>query len=268
MSETPHIPFGGAQDINRAYSTKRDNDTFKTPSITLYDVDYAVMYFLREVIKLQVEQNGRIIEVPLAYGTGELWSQIQARGFMRDKEGKLLVPYAVITRTSMAEDERFKRMDTNYGPDPLQVYLATGRDSRTFNDIHSQHSFTYNTNPEKHVYISVIPEFYVLEYELILYASYMEQLNQMIQDIIVTSNFVWGDSYKFRTVVGDASFETINPTSGERIVKATIGLTTDCRLQNEFELKRSTITKAFSPKRVIFSNERSSFDARIVDKIP
>lgn len=268
MSETPSIPFREEQETNRAYSTRRDDDTFKTPSITLYDVDYAIMYFLREVIKLQVEQNGRIIEVPLAYGTGELWSQIQARGFMRDKEGKLLVPYAVITRTSMSEDERFKRMDTNYGPAPLQVYMTYGTDSRTFDNIFDQTRLTYNSKFGSHVYVSVVPEFYVLEYELILYASYMEQLNQMVQDIIVTSHFVWGDSYKFRTVVGDASFETINPTGGERLVKATIGLTTDCRLQNEFELKRSTITKAFSPKKIIFSNERSSFDARIVDEIP
>lgn len=269
MSETPQIPFDTSQQqVNRAYEVRRDDDTFKTPSITLYDVDYAIMYYLRERIGLKVEQNARMIDVPLVYGTGELWNQVEAKGYMRDREGKLLVPYAVITRTSMAEDDRFRRMDTNYGPAPLQIYIKNDGDGRSFENRVDLHRLTYNSKPAETYYVSVIPEFYVLEYELVLYTSFMEQLNTLVQDIIVTSHFVWGDSYQFRTVVGDVNFETINPSSGERLVKATIPLTVDARLQNEFELRKSTIQKAHSIKRVVFRSERSSFDIHAVDRFP
>lgn len=268
MSETPRIPFADSPEVNRAYEVRRDDDTFKTPSITIYDVDYAIMYYLREKIGLKVDQNGRMVDVPLIYGTGELWSQIQDRGYMRDKEGKLMVPYAVISRTSMTEDERFRRMDTNYGPLPLQIRIEYDGEARGFENRYDLYSRTDNSEPAQTYYVSVIPEFYVVEYELVMLTSYMEQLNQMVQDIIVTSHFVWGDSYKFRTVVGDISFETVNPSGGERLVKGTTTLTVDCRLQNEFELKKSTIQKAYSIKRVVFNTERSSFDLRAVDQFP
>lgn len=268
MSQTPNIPFDDSPEVNRAYEIRRDDDTFKTPSITIYDVDYAIMYYLREKIGLKVDQNGRMVDVPLIYGTGELWSQIQDRGYMRDKEGKLMVPYAIISRTSMAEDDRFRRMDTNYGPLPLQISIRYDGEARSFENRYDLHNRTYNSQPSETYYISVIPEFYVVEYELILLTSYMEQLNQLVQDIIVTSQFVWGDSYKFRTVVGDISFETVNPSGAERLVKGTIPLTVDCRLQNEFELKRSTIQKMYTPKRIVFKTEQSSFDFHTVTDFP
>lgn len=275
MSEIPKIDFDRVTPPNRAYEMRRDDDNFKTPSITIYDVDYAVMYFLRNTIGLRVEQGGRMVDVPLIYGSGELWHQVQTYGYARDKNGKTLAPYAVINRTGMTEDERFKRVDTNYGAPLLQVYIGQTdntktrpRDSRTFENQRDLHNRTYNSNPAFDYYISVMPEFYVFEYELVLYANFMEQLNTMVQDIIVTSHFVWGDSYKFRTVVGDVSFETLNSSDGERLAKASLTLTTDARLQNEFELRRSTIQKAFSIKRVVFKTERSSFDANVVSQFP
>ena len=50
---------------NRSNDTRRDNDSFKTPSITLYDIDYAILYFLKEKINFQIEENGRMINVPV-----------------------------------------------------------------------------------------------------------------------------------------------------------------------------------------------------------
>ena len=268
MSENPEIPFGNQNPINRANEVRRDDDTFKTPSITLYDVDYAIMYYLKEVIRLQVEQNSRMIDVPLVYGTGELWDQIQGKGYMRDREGKILVPYAVITRTGMAEDDRFRRMDTNFGPDPLQVYLVNPNQGRSFENRYDLHRETTNSKFADTIYVSVIPEFYVLEYELVLYTRFTEQMNALAEAIIPASQFVWGDSYMFRTVVGDFNFETISPGAEERLVKATVSLTVDARLQGEFELKQSTIRKRYGIKKVVFPTERSSFDFNVTDTFP
>lgn len=268
MPDNPNIPFSSNNaPINRAYETRRDNDTFKTPSITLYDIDYAIMHFLRNEIDLQVDQNEVMIDVPIVYASGEIWSQIQGRGYMRDRQGKVLAPYGVIRRLSMSEDERFKKLDVNIAPVDSNI-LIRPINERNFENIRDRHNELQNSNFSDEFYISVVPEFYVLEYELILYTHLIEQMNNLVQSIIPTSNFVWGDSWKFRTRVGDVSFDTINPTDSERLVQATIPLSVDGRLQQEFELRKSTIQKAHSIKRLVFRTDQSSFDINAVTNFP
>jgi hypothetical protein len=265
MAENPNLSLTGVDPpFNRAYETRRDNDTFRTPAITLYDVDYAVMHYLKNTINAQVEQNDSMIDVPIVYASAEIWNQIQARGYMRDKQGKILAPYGTIRRISMAEDERFKKLDVNYG----SATISINPKERNFENIRDQHATLSNSKFADEYYISVLPEFYIIEYELILFSYYIEQMNSIVQDIIPTSNFSWGDSFKFKTRVGDINFDTINPTTTERLVKATTTLTVDARLQSEFELRKSTIQKAYTTKRIVFRTEQSSFDINAVDRFP
>ena len=267
MADNPNIPLTSQNgDFNRAYEVRRDNDTFRTPSITIYDVDYAIMYYLKNVIDLQVEQNEYMVDVPIVYASAEIWSQIQGRGYLRDKQGKLLAPYGVIRRISMSEDDRFKKVDVNKAPDGSNLIIRPKE--RNFENIRDQHKKTQNSDFSEEYYVSVMPEFYKVEYELMFFSYYIEQMNKIVQDIIPTSNFVWGDAYKFRTMVGDISFDNINPSNSERLVTATLPLSVDARLQSEFELRKSTIQKAYSVKRVVFRTEHSSFDINAVDKFP
>ena len=267
MAENPNIPFTYSEDpLNRAYETRRDNDTFRTPAITLYDIDYAILYYLKNEINTQIEQNEEIIDVPIVYASAEIWSQLQGKGYLRDKQGKILAPYGVIRRTSMSEDDRFKKLDVNNAP--VGSNLIISPKYRNFENIRDKHRSTQNSNFADEYYISVMPEFYRIEYELTFFTYYIEQMNKIVQDIIPTSNFVWGDSYKFRTLVGDVSFEDINPSNSERLVKCSMPLTVDGRLQSEFELRKSTIQKAYSIKRVVFRTEHSSFDINAVENFP
>jgi hypothetical protein len=271
MSQNKEIPFSATdfnlnRDINRAREVRRDDDTFRTPAISIYDVDYAIMYYLKNVIDLQVEQNESMVDVPIVYASAEIWSQIQGRGYLRDKQGKILAPYGVIKRLSMSEDDRFKKLDVNYPVEGSNLLIRPKE--RNFENIRDQHSKTTNSNFSEEFYISVMPEFYKVEYELVFFSYYIEQMNNIVQNIIPASNFVWGDSYKFRTFVGGISFDNINPSNSERLVKSTIPLTVDARLQSEFELRKSTIRKAYSVKRIVFRTEQSSFDINAVDKFP
>jgi hypothetical protein len=271
MSKNKKIPFSATdfnlnRDINRAREVRRDDDTFRTPAISIYDVDYAIMYYLKNVIDLQVEQNESMVDVPIVYASAEIWSQIQGRGYLRDKQGKILAPYGVIKRTSMSEDDRFRKLDVNYPVEGSNLLIRPKE--RNFENIRDQHSKTTNSKFSDEFYISVMPEFYKVEYELVFFSYYIEQMNNIVQNIIPASNFVWGDSYKFRTYVGDITFDNINPSNSERLVKSIIPLTVDARLQSEYELRKSTIRKAYSVKRIVFRTEHSSFDINAVDKFP
>lgn len=262
MSTDKTIPLAGQLKENRAFDTKRDDDTFRTPAISIYDVDYAIHYYLNKVIRPQIQENERMVDVPIMFASGEMWAQVQKRGYMRDKQGKLLLPFGVLRRTSMMEDDRFIKLDVNNTP-PGHNLSIRQRVEQNFDNIRDRHSQTTNSKPNEEYYISVMPEFYRVEYDLVLYTAYTDQMNKIILDIIPTSNFVWGDSYKFRTKVNEFSFETISPSNSERLVKAISTLSVDARLQNEYELRKSTIQKAFTTKRVVFRTERSSFDFHI-----
>ena len=47
---------------NRALDTRRDDDTFVVPSITPYDIDYAILAYIKEVIKPQVIEDGKLTD--------------------------------------------------------------------------------------------------------------------------------------------------------------------------------------------------------------
>lgn len=267
MAENPNIPLTfSEQNINRAYETRRDTDVFKTPAITIYDVDYAIMYFLKNKIELEVEQNEAMIPVPVVYASAEIWAQIQGKGYMRDKQGKILAPYGVIRRTSMAEDERFKKLEVNNPPTKSNIYINPV--IRNFENFRDRHQELSNSNFSEQFFLSVVPEFYKVEYELIFYTNYIEQMNKLVEQIIPASNFVWGDSWKFRTYVGQVSFDTVNPSNSERLVQCNMPLTVDARLQAEFELRKSTVQKNHSIKRIVFRTDRSSFDINAVTNFP
>lgn len=259
------IKYRNNEEHNRAYDKRRDNDTIKTPSISIYDVDYAILYWLREKIAFQVPENGNMIDVPIVYANGETWSQIQAHGYLRDSQNQLLTPYGTLRRVTMTEDERFKKLDINRGSYGSSYKIIPNPDYRNFENQRNPHAQTTNTRISNQYFIQVMPEYYIVEYELLFWTTLVEQMNTILQDLIPTSNFAWGDSYKFRSSVGSISHETVNAPDSQRLVRATIPITVDARLINEFELKKSTVEKAFTLKRLVIRNERSSFDAIPLD---
>ena len=81
----------GQPEINRAEQVSMKDDTKnKTFSIGLEDIDAALLYYLKDVIKPTVMQNSKQIEVPVIYGSPERWKSMQADGFYRDKNGKTM----------------------------------------------------------------------------------------------------------------------------------------------------------------------------------
>ena len=49
--------FTRNSELNRANEVRRDNDIIKTPKVTIEDVDFAVISFIRDVIKPNIIEN-------------------------------------------------------------------------------------------------------------------------------------------------------------------------------------------------------------------
>ncbi len=237
---------------NRAYDTRRDTDSFKTPSITLYDIDYAILYFLKERINFQIEENGRMISVPVIYAGGETWSQIQRHGYLRDKTRKILTPIIVLRRANLIEDDRFPQLDirgTN-GANSLII-----RPNRQITDRYDRYQETDNSKKNFEFYATVLPTMIKVTYEVYIWTELQTQLNSIVEKMIPQNRLIWGDSYQFTTKVGDVTFDTMNDTGNDRIIRASLQLEVDGRLQEEYELFQSDVVKAHSIKRFVFENE-------------
>lgn len=250
-------------DRNRANDTRRDNDSFKTPAITLYDIDYSILHFLKEQMNFQIEENGKKIPVPVLYAGGETWTQIQRHGYLRDKTRKILTPIIVLKRSSMAADDRFSWLDARAAgfrnsiifspytsPNPVPLFP-----DRQQSDQYDQFSETTNSRKNQTYYMSVIPEFVKITYDVYIWTELVTQMNSIVEKLRPQDRLVWGDQFQFVTKVSEMTFEHMNDTGQDRIVRCQLSLEVDGRLQEEYELFESNITKAHSIKRFVFENE-------------
>ena len=73
---------------------------------------------------------------------------------------------------------------------------------------------------------------------------------------------------KFNTYISDYTFETLNASSEDRIVRATLPLLCKATLLMPDELKRSTIQKKYSIKRVHFGTEFETDNTNTNDPPP
>ena len=251
--------------LNRANEIRRDTDIVKTPKITIEDVDFAIISFLRDVIKPQIVENGQIIDVPIMYANGEKWAQVQARGFMRDRKGKIMTPVISIRRVSMTERDALKSLGVNQNPAGNNFVFQNKNTKENRYDRFSVLNRNQAVRKKQEYYLAPVPEFVDVAYEFLLWTEYTEQMNSLVEQIMPTNGFAYGTTFKFPTFLQDVSFETTNATGEDRIVRATIPATVKGTLVMPFEIRRSNLEKAFSVKKIIFGNEQDGFDVNVSD---
>ena len=242
---------------NRAHQIRRDDDIIKTPKCTIEDVDWAIMSYLQETIKPVITENGQTIDIPIMWANGEKWAQVQAKGYMRDRKGKIMTPLISIRRNSITERDTLKKLDVNKNPSGNSQLLQN-----KFSTVnrYSRFSVIRGIQPTKEFYVTSVPEFVDVTYELLLWTEYTEQMNAVIEQIMPTGGFAWGTTWKFQTNIGNYTFETMNNTGEDRVVRATLPLTTKATLMMEDELRKSTVQKNYSVKRVSFKSETEAFN--------
>ena len=166
-----------------------------------------LMWYLRNQIHPQVLENGQTIDVPLLYANGEKWSQIQKHGYLRDVKGKLMTPLMTLKRSNIIERDTLKKLDVNLNPAGNAMLM---KNKYTLTNKYDRFSVLQGVKPVEEVYISSVPEFVDVTYELLIWTEYMEQLNSVIEQIMPTAGFAWGETWKFNTFIADYTFETIN----------------------------------------------------------
>jgi archaellum component FlaF (FlaF/FlaG flagellin family) len=243
-------------ELNRAQQVRRDDDVIRTPRRTLYDIDFAIKWYIENVIQPQVTHNKELIRVPVIFANGEKWDNVRKLGYLRDEKGMLQSPIIVLKRNTMQERDQMKKLDINRplnGPMPgNQVVYRTKYNRR---NTYEQQLFPIPTDQgeSNELYLINIPEYVDVEYDMMLWTDFTTQMNELVEQLMPYGGFAWGNEENaYQTLMRAYSFETVNTVGEDRLVRATTQLTVKGNLLAEQEIRMSTLQKAYSIKKVRF----------------
>ena len=247
--------------LNRGYLYTRTDDDIKNPSVTLMDIDSAIMFYFENVIKPSVEDNGENIKVPIMYSSPERWKAIQRDGFMRDKKRQVITPVITYRRTSIEKDDMVPqdKLDAN---DPHLFYTF----EKKFSDLNRYDNFSTQIGllPQREYYNVAFPDYVTLNYDFIIWTTYIEQMNKIVERVVYSDGAYWGDPDKlrFRTRI-DSFTDATEVSDVERLVRTNFTVTLRGYLLPESNFEhRATTQKFLSPKKVVFGTETDA----VVDK--
>jgi len=251
----PSTTEGFTPDIrlNRAEQVRRDDDVIKSNRRSIYDIDYAMKAFIDKEVQPQIIDNDIIVPVPVIFANGEKWDNVRRLGYLRDEKGMLQSPMIMLKRNSFSERDSYKTLDVNRNPSSnymihRNAYNSRNRyEDRLFPFPIAQHA------PSLPIYVVDIPKYITVEYDMMIWCDFSTQLNELVNQIFTYNRFNWGvGDNRYHTTLGTVSFETINTVGEDRLVRASIPMTVLGTLQNEHELRTSSIKKMYSIKKLTF----------------
>ena len=259
IGENPNKPANENElqsgiDFNRAEKVSFKDDTTKVQTIGIQDIDEAIMYYFKEVIKPSVMQNNKRINVPVIYGAPERWKSVGKDGFFRDKNGAIMYPLIMFKRSRVEKNRDISRkLDAN-NPN-IYSFTQKNYSSRNF---YSNFDVLNNRVPQQTRYAIVMPDYIKLEYDCVVQTYYLEQLNKIVEDINYASYSYWGEEnrFKFNAAIDRFDIDTELDKSKERAVKATFSLEMNGYLIPDNIQKDTSAVKKYNNKsQVIISSE-------------
>jgi hypothetical protein len=253
MAREKPIPRSKRKLLNRGLLRSRNDDNVQNFSVGLMDIDSTIMYYFNNVIKPKVEENGEVVKVPIMYSNPERWSIVQKRGYLLDNKKQLLVPLIAFKRSSIEKDTNLT-VDKLNPKDPKLFY--TFQKQYSAKNRYDKFAVQQGLNKTKELYSVAVPDYVKLTYEFIIWTSYMEQMNKLIEQVIYSEGSYWGEDgkFKFRTQIDsytDASEVSVNT---ERLIKTNFSVTLNGYLIPEEFNNVVTTQKQLTPKRIVIND--------------
>jgi hypothetical protein len=241
---------------NRALNTTRKTDKIKDITIGLEDIDQALKYYFENIIKPTVIQDGNRMNVPIMYGSPERWKSIQADGYYRDTNGKLVLPLIMYKRSGIEKNRSLgNKIDGN-----LASLFQTFETRYNQRNQYDKFSILNNRIPSKQYYVSVVPDYVTITYDCVILTNYVEQNNKLIEAIEYASDSYWGDAnrWQFRTSLDSFGVTNTINTGEDRVSSTTVSLKVNGYLiADSINQHLSDTNMHFSPAQIIFTMETS-----------
>lgn len=222
----PYVKSRGTAPTPNTKARENQRDVLdvdpKQLSIGLQDIDEAIFYYFKNIIRPTVYQNGQTIEVPVMYGSPEAWAAVQKDGAFRDKNGKIQAPLIMIKRDSVEKNRTLgNKMDAN-NPNNFGVF----ENKYTRKNAYSRFDLLQNRIPVREYYAVIMPDFVNITYSCAIFTNYVVHMNSLIEAINFASDSYWGqpERFQFNTTIDQFS-PTVEVTQGQdRVVKTTTTL--------------------------------------------
>jgi hypothetical protein len=249
----------GQPENNRALELSQRNSEGKNIQVGIQDLDEAVMYYIKNKLKLSVIQNNKLVPVNVIYGTPENWKGVQQDGFYRDKNGKIQAPLIMFSRSSISQNRELGfKIDGNFAQN-LQFI------EKKYNKRNNYSNFSVLTNrvPEKEYQVVVTPDYVTVTYSCIVWTNFAEQMNKLIESLNFASRSYWGDLERFKFY---SSIETFNDSityevGEDRLVRTNFDITLNGYLIPDVLNEYLASTKIqYSTSQIVFDLEVSSGD--------
>jgi|TARA_B110000908_G_scaffold37413_1_gene44930 hypothetical protein len=253
-------------EFNRGDQVSFRDDNTKPFSLGFKEIDEAISYYMNEVIKPTVHQNGVVQKVPFIYGSPERWKQVQKDGYYRDLKGKIMLPLITFKRNGIEKIRSISnKLDAN-SPNNVAIWTK----NYSVNNAYDNFDILNNRKPEKINYAVVVPDYVNITYDFIISTYYVEQLNKIIEAINYASDSYWGnpERFKFRARIDSFSTPVEVPAKGERVVKSTFTLKLYGYLVPDTVQKQLSSLKKFSSKTKIIFNMESTQKIGEINKTP
>jgi len=243
---------------NRGEDLSMKDDTVKSISVGLQDIDEAILYYFNNVIKPTVIQDGNKITVETTYASPERWKSIQADGFHRDGNNQIILPAIVIKRDNVEKVRTLgNKLDGNFA----SLYQVVGS---KYNPRNAYDKFNVLTNkiPSEQFYVTAVPDYVTITYSCIVFTNFVEQNNKIIEAIEYASDSYWGqpNRWKFRAKI-DSFATTVSIEDGtDRAARSTFNITLNGYLIPD------TVNKDIAAARSKFyTKSQVVFDLEIID---
>lgn len=213
----PDINANESNLQNRELQTSRSNDNVQNFSVGIKDIDESIFYYFNEVLKPQVTQNGKQINVPLVYASPERWAAMQKDGYYRDKNGKMQAPLITFRRDSLEKNRQLgNKLDGN---NPHNFGVFEKKFSKS--NVYDRFGILNNRTPEKEYFAVAIPDYVNIVYSCVVFTDYMEQNNKIIEGVNFASDSYWGDpsKFRFRAMIDNYTTSTELVQGNERMVR-------------------------------------------------
>ena len=253
---------------NRETTIIPGNNFSDNYSITLKDVDTAVLNHVKNVMKPRVREANETLKIPVFYGNEERWKAVRKRGVLRDKNNVLILPLIMLRRTELSKNELSgQSFQQDVGKNFIDVVRANkwSKDNQ-----YDRFQVQQGVQPVYDVITTGMPNYADITYEFVLWTNFIEQMNPLVESFVDQSNTYWGDSTdnRFLCTLDSVSDASEMNQDGERFIKSTFSITTKAYLLPEYlnsviTNKVSNMRKFTTPSKVTFGQEGNATNKQV-----
>ncbi|CAB4143073.1 hypothetical protein UFOVP449_113 [uncultured Caudovirales phage] len=242
MAENP------LRNPNREVQIKRNQNDLKQ-SITLFDIDTAIIGYLYDVVLPTLDDNGQSVKMPVVYGNSERWESARLNGYLRDQKGKIQLPIFMIRRSGVAKNDSMPILNRHVS---YQAVTKWSKENR-----YSRFNLLTGAQPRYEIYNITVPDYVEVTYECMGWAAYTEQVNEIVESLNWASDEYWGDKtkYKFMSTITDYNIINELDEGNQRINRVECSINVKAYLLPERFDGEETTKKSFGVRRVILTTE-------------